>query len=111
NAGRAACWSNVPFAPPSIRTLALPRFGPTAVNQVTDPPAKANEAVAPARCSTAYEPPFAPAFEAVRQAEEMAGLPSSTPGGVPKPCVTVEAGFPLRSTTSTGAIAGFTTAS
>ena len=38
------------------------------MNQVTDPPANANEAVAPARCSTAYEPPFAPAFEAVRHA-------------------------------------------
>src|SRR6185503_1686716 len=49
NAGRAAYWSNVPFATPSIETEALPRLGPTAVNQVTDPPANANEAVAPAR--------------------------------------------------------------
>ena len=101
----------MPFATPSIETAALPRFGPTAVNQVTDPPANANEAVAPARCSTAYEPPFAPAFETVRQAYEIAGLSSSTSVGVPNPCVTVETGFALRSTTSTGAIAGFTTAS
>jgi hypothetical protein len=50
---RAAYASNVPCGSPSIEIAALPRFGPTAVYQVTDPPAKANEAVAPAQCSTA----------------------------------------------------------
>jgi hypothetical protein len=66
NPTRVAYWSNVPRDVPSIETAALPWDGPLAVYQVTEDPAKSNEAVPPARCSTAYDPPRARAFDAFR---------------------------------------------
>ena len=41
----------------TAHTCARPERGPVAVTQVTAVPVKVQDAVAPARCSTTYEPP------------------------------------------------------
>ena len=82
----------MPRGVPSIDTAALPWAGPVAVYHVTDLPENENDAVARARCSTAYERPCAPAFVTLRHVYEIAEPSSSTSVGVANPCVVVGAG-------------------